>query len=92
MGLFFRDEKKKISKTEFIELRGHLASNDFTHDEIDKIEGIFNANLNEEREDDIGIDEEEIKKGLEWMRSHLDAHNISERKIDTLEKEMREFL
>lgn len=92
MGLFFDDYKKKISKTEFEELRGHLASNDFTHEEIEKVAGIFNADLNEEREEDMGIDEKEIKVGLDWMRSHLDSHRISARKIDILEREMREFL
>lgn len=91
MGFFFPDSKRTITKSEFQELRGHLANNDFTHDEIDRIEGIFNADLNEEREDDIGIDEQEMKRGLEWMKSHLDNHHISERKIDILEREMREF-
>ena len=92
MGFFFPDSKKKITKTEFSELRGHLASNDFTHDEIDRIEGIFYADLIEEREEDKGIDEEEMKRGLEGMRSHLESHRISVKKIDILEREMREFL
>ncbi|MGB8815748.1 MAG: hypothetical protein WCC74_00715 [Minisyncoccia bacterium] len=92
MGFFFPDSKNKISKSEFKELRGHLSGNDFSHDEIDKIESIFNADLNEERENDSGIDEWEMKRSLEWMRSHLDEHHISEKKIEILERKMKEFL
>ena len=92
MGLFFSDSKKKISKIEFQQLRSHLAGNGFTHDEINKVEGIFNSDINEQYENDMGIDEWEMKRGLDWMKNHTDEHHISEKQMDVLEKEMREFL
>ena len=92
MGFFFSSTKKHISKDKFEKLRGHLAGYNFTEDEISKIEGILYIALNTERGMDRGIDESEIKNGIEWIRRHANILYISQEKIDILEKEMMEFL
>jgi hypothetical protein len=90
MGLFFNDTKPRVTKEEFKKVRSILYTLGFTTKELDKVEEIFRGDMDEDREMDKGIDEAELKKGIEWMRAHIKEHFISERKIDLLEKEMME--
>ncbi len=89
MGLFWDDIKPRVIEKEWQKIRGELAANGFTEKERDRIEEIFRADMHEEREKDKGISEEEIDKGIAWMKEHIDEHHISLKKIYILEIKLK---
>jgi hypothetical protein len=84
MGLF-GSTKKKVSKLEFKQVRTLLHQKGFSSREIDEVEMIFRADLNEPSQYESGIDAKEIERGIKWMRANKRSHFISEGKIDILE-------
>jgi actin-like ATPase involved in cell morphogenesis len=92
MGLFWTDMKLRVTEKEWQKVRSELAGHNFTEKERDRVEEIFRADMYEEKEKEKGISEEEINKGIAWMREHVDEHHISETKIDILERELRSRL
>lgn len=91
MGLF-DDSKPKISKSEFADVRSALYGKGFDEREIFEVEKIFRADLDDVRESDRGIDEQELAAALAWMRAHVGEHAVSEKKIDILEEVLRKRL
>ncbi len=89
MGLFWPDTKPKVTEKEWQKVRSELAANNFTEKERDRIEEIFRGDIYEDREKDKGIDEQEIDKGILWMREHVSEHHISLEKIDILERKLK---
>jgi len=89
MGLFWTDMKPRVTEKEWTKIRSELAGDNFTEKERNRIEEIFRADLYEEKEKDKGIDEQEIDKGIAWMREHIDEHHISPEKIDILERRLK---
>ncbi|MFA6797169.1 MAG: hypothetical protein WCR40_00435 [Candidatus Paceibacterota bacterium] len=92
MGIFFNDQKPRITETEFKKVRSRLYSKGFTTEQLDKIESIFRGDMYEDKDSDKGIDEKELDRALAWMRDNTSTHNISEQKITVLEEEMRKAL
>jgi len=89
MGIFFDDPKPRVSPLEWKKIRNNLYSiYHFTTKELDEVEEIFRGDMNEEREKEKGIDADELIKGIEYMKTHMSLHRISQQKIDALEKEM----
>ncbi len=88
MGIFFNDPKPRLTKEEWIKVRSALHySHNFTTKELDKVEEIFRGDMDETKERDRGIDAEELVRGIQYMRAHMDVHHISSDKINALEIE-----
>ena len=88
MGFFF-NTKPKVTKEEFKKVRNSLYLSGFTHKELDQVEEIFRADLDESQNYDRGISNEEVDKGIRWMKENLNIHHISAHKIDILEKTLK---
>lgn len=88
----FGSIKKKVTNEEFKKVRTILYSKGFTSKELDEVEKIFHGDLNEPSEDERGIDDEEIERGVEWMRKNKNNHFISDRKIEILESVLKSKL
>jgi hypothetical protein len=88
MGLF-GSTKKKVSKLEFKQVRTLLHHKGFSSREIDEVEMIFRADLNEPSQYEQGIDANEIDRGIKWMKSNKRSHFLSEGKIEILEDVLR---
>ena len=88
----FDSSKPKVSKIEFREILSQLVSKNFTQKERWEIEKIFHADLDESTDTQKGIDAEEIKNGIKWMRENMNKHIISDEKLSIIEKELVERL
>ena len=86
----FGSSKKIISRNEFDEVLSALYSKGFTKYNRDEVIKIFRGDLHETRTNERGIDEEELTRGLKWMRANISSHRISKDRIDMLEKVMRD--
>ncbi len=89
---FFDTVKPKVTKEEFQKVRNYLYSMGFTHRELDEVNEIFHADMDESSSYESGISKEEIDKGIQWMRDNMNTHHISSQKIDILEKELNSKL
>ena len=92
MGIFFDDAKPRVSKFEWPKVRSALYSENFTAEELNKIEEIFRGDMDESREEDKGIDAKEVSVGIEWMRKNMSKHHISSHHIDLLETQLKKYL
>ncbi len=89
MGIFFDSPKPRVTKEEWKKVRSTLYSTHrFTTKELDIVEGIFRGDMSEEKYKDAGIDTNELVKGLQYMRQHMNVHHISIEKLNALEIEM----
>ncbi|MFA5652376.1 MAG: hypothetical protein WC933_03345 [Candidatus Paceibacterota bacterium] len=85
--------KPKITKEEWKKVRSNLiGSHNFTTKELEEIEEVFRGDIDEPRDIDKGIDSEELVKGIQYMRQHINLHHISLAKIDILEIEMMKYI
>ncbi len=90
MGIFFDDTKPHVSREEFQKyVRSGLSSHNFTHKEIDFVEGFFNGDMYGETERKKGVDEEELERGIAWLKTHMHDHSLSEQQIGIVEEEMK---
>ena len=89
---FFWNTKPKVITNEFKKVRNHLWAKGFTRRELDEIEQIFRADLDESQSTEQGISKEEIEKGIQWMKQHVNVHKIPEYKIAILEQALKEKL
>ena len=89
---FFWNTKPKVSKGEFQKIRNYLYSKGFSHKELERVEEIFRADIDESGSYEQGISGEEVNKGIKWMRENMNDHHISSSKIDLLEKALRSKL
>lgn len=93
MGIFFDDPKPRITKLEWEKIRSNLHGNhNFSTEQLNKIEEIFRGDIDETKEKDKGIDTEELVRGIQYMREHIDVHHIPIEKINTLEMEMMKYI
>ena len=89
MGLFGKT-KKTISKNEFTRnVRSKLLARNLTTQEVNEVAMIFRADMDEEGDLHRGIDESELAKGLDWMRSHTSMHHMSNSEIDSVEEVLK---
>lgn len=91
-GWLFGPSKKIVSKNEFKKVRSRLHSKDFTEKEIDRVEEIFNGDLNESSDLERGIDSKEIDRVISWLKAHKSEHTLSDTQIAIVESSMREYL
>ncbi len=85
--------KPRVTPQEWKKVRGNLSySHNFSTRELDEVEEIFRGDMDEKNQRDIGIDTEELVKGIQYMRQHLNVHHISLDKINALEVEMMKYI
>ena len=85
--------KPRVTVEEWKKVRSNLyGEHHFTQNELDEIEEIFRADMYEEKEIDNGIDSDELVKGIQYMRDHINVHHISIEKINILETEMMKYI
>ena len=92
MGLFFTDKPKHVSPEEFKKVRNELADHDFTEKERDAVESFFATSMYETREQDQGIDANEIQEGLNILRENYNVYHLSPQKLDILEQKLKKYL
>lgn len=89
MGIFFDSPKPRVTQEEWKKVRGILYTvHNFTTKELDTIEGIFRGDMSEEKYKDMGVDTDELIRGIQYMRQNINVHRISADKINKLEMEM----
>lgn len=91
--MFGQQPKPRITSEEWKKVRSNLYGlHHFTTKEIETIEGIFRGDMNEEKYLEKGIDTEELIKGIQYMRQHVNIHHISLEKINALELETMKYI
>ncbi|MEW5907696.1 MAG: hypothetical protein AB1643_00725 [Patescibacteria group bacterium] len=90
MGIF-EPNKPKVSSKEFKEVESFLSVKGLSKLQRNKVKEIFRGDL-DESSGFGGIDAEEVKKGIEWMRKNKSVHGISKEKIDKIEEALRKKL
>ena len=91
MGFFF-NTKQKVAKEEFKKVGNYLYSMGFNRKELERVKEIFRSDLDESSIYEQGISDEEIDKGIQWMRANMNVHHIPASKIDILEKALKDRL
>ena len=91
MGFFF-NTKPKVAKEEFKKIGSYLYSIGFTRKELERVKEIFRSDIDESQNYEQGISNEEIDKGIQWMRTNPNVHHIPMQKIDILEKALKSKL
>lgn len=87
--IFGQSPKPRVTKDEWQRVRSALsARRGFTKIELDEVEKIFSADMYEDRKINNGITTDELVRGIQWMRSNMSKHKISENKINAIEEEM----
>jgi hypothetical protein len=90
MGLFFSDPiKPRVSRLEWPKVRTSLFDRGFNKKEIDWVESFFQGDLNELAAKDVGIQGDEIERGIGWMRANMGKHKLSDAKVSLLEGALR---
>lgn len=87
---FFGPDKKKITETEFKDLRRDLY-NKLDMMEIADLEQTFVGQLHEPGREK-GITREEFDQGIEWLRDNPKKHHLEPGDIDLIEKYAAEYL
>ena len=64
----------------------------FNRRELEEVNEIFRSDIDESQNYEQGISNEEIDKGIQWMRANMNAHHISASKIDILENALKSKL
>ena len=87
----FGGSDPKVTKREFRETKESLRGGKFTSDQIKKVEHIFQGSMNE-RLRHKGIDSDEMKRGIEYIRKNKSNLGFSEDKIKKLEEQLKRRL
>jgi hypothetical protein len=82
MGLF-DSYKKRVSKREMRKVKSYSGLSKLDRKNIDKI---FRGDMDETTSRQKGIDEKELKRGIEWMRKNMSKHSLSEEDIKKFEE------
>lgn len=93
MGLFFDDPKPRVTQKEWREkIRSRLVDRGLEKKEVDYVEGIFHGDMEESDPKHIGIQAEEIERGIVWLKSNRQSHTLNDNQIVIVEEELRKFL
>lgn len=93
MGLFWGDPKPRVSKREFEKfVRSALRARNFTHKEIDFVEGLFNGDMNESSERERGVDATELAQQIGWLKAHKSNHSLSLEQINLIDEVMTKYI
>lgn len=85
----FWSSKSKVTKEEFRKVRSALRSQGLSDYDLNDIEKVFRGDL---AEADRGIDAQEIKKGIAWLKKNKSKHHLSSDQINKLSQELKKRL
>lgn len=93
MGLFGPTPPPRVTPEEFkSKVQSQLYVHGFSQKERDEVEKIFLADLYESKEEDKGIDGQEIEARVEWLKNNIGHHLLSAEKISSLETVLKNSL
>ena len=92
MGLFFSDQKPKVSKLEFQKVRQSLSEKGFSHEKLDRLETILSGSFGGTTESQKGIDTGELDRTIGALRAHPDAKLFSSHDLEHIETELKSRL
>ncbi len=87
--MFFDTPKPRVSREEYKKARSALLGRGFNAEDLNDIDQLFQADLNESSDRERGIDRSELEKGIAWLRKNIGHHRLSEHKIEILESVLR---
>jgi hypothetical protein len=91
MGLF-SSNKPKVTKDEFKKVCTDLYYKGWNHRELDLLRSFFDSSLNENREEERGLDAAEILQGVTQLRERDEIYHINEQKLKALEDVLKKYL
>lgn len=86
--MFFDSPKPRVSADEYKKARSTLSARGFNAEDLNDVDQLFQADLNESSERERGIDRGELEKGIAWLRKNIGHHRLSSQQIDILEEVM----
>jgi len=91
---FFSTPKPKVDKREMKKVHIKLYQEDFSRPERDEVDKVLMGDMDASsaHEDERGLQPEEIKERIGWLRENPKKHMLSEEKVNTLEKVLEEHL
>ena len=93
MGIFFDDIKPRVSVEEWKKkVRNILSAHDFTTKEIDFVQGLFQGDMYETNPKEMGLQADEIERGVSWLKQNKKLHSLSDEQITALDEELKKFL
>ena len=93
MGLFFDDQKPKVSENEYkLHVRGGLRSRGLSEHELSIVDMVFNEALYEKSEQERGISAQEIEQGAKFLNDNHSKYGISPNHVGIIVQELRKYL
>lgn len=93
MGLFGPTPPPRVTPDEFRnKVVSQLYVHGFSQKERDEVAKIFEADMHEQRDIDVGIDADELGRRIMWLKQNIGHHLLSAEKIDILEKVLKEYM
>ncbi|OGD32466.1 hypothetical protein A3C91_02415 [Candidatus Azambacteria bacterium RIFCSPHIGHO2_02_FULL_52_12] len=93
MGLFGPTPPPRVTPEEFKnKVVSQLYVHGFSQKERNEVEELFAGDMYEDKEVDIGIDAGELARKIEWLKTNMDKHILSEEKIAALEAVFRQYM
>jgi len=93
MGLFGPTPPPRVTPDEYQrKVVPQLYARGFTQKERDEVALLFEADLDEQRTEDVGIDADELHRRIEWLKAHIGHHLLSAEKIGILEEILKEYM
>ena len=87
--MIFGGPPKRVTKQEFKRALGRIER--LNQDERDEVWMIFAGDMDEDGQL-AGVDANELKKRLAWMRANTSRHKLDLGEISEIEKELSDFL
>lgn len=84
--MFFDSPKPRITHEEYKKARSILVGKGFTMEDLNDVDQLFQADMNEASERERGIDRQELENGIEWLRKNIGHHRLGAHKIEILEE------
>ncbi len=89
---FFSDDKPKVTRDEFQKVCSSLYNRDWNEREVKMLRSFFEASIKETRDEDRGLDVNEVMQGVKTLRDNEEVYHLSEKKLSTLEELLKKYL
>ena len=91
---FGRSSKPRVTKKEYNKAKGELRVEGLTERERAKVDEIFASDYNMPGTDSHpkGLERDEVKARVDWMRKNKSVHGLSDHRIDEIEEVFTERL
>lgn len=87
--MFFDSPKPRVSHDEYKKVRSTLSARGFNAEDLNDVDQLFHADLDESSDRERGIDRGELEKGIVWLRNNIGHHRLSAQKIAILENALK---